>query len=297
MDKLKDYLTDNNIAFRTDKNASEFTSFRIGGRYFTVYPANESELINTVGFCKENGIRFIIIGCGSNVLFSDEGYNGAVIMTQALNKVEVNGDTVTAGCGAPLISVCKAALKNSLSGVEFAYGIPGSVGGAVFMNAGAYGGEMKDVVKSVRAYKVEDGRIIEFKTEECDFGYRCSAFSNGGYIILSAEMKLNKAEKEEIKSVMDDLLGRRKSKQPLNYPSAGSVFKRYPGRYTGQMIEAAGLKGYSIGGAQVSEKHAGFIINKGGATAEDVVKLIEHIKQVIKEREGVDIETEIRVIK
>ena len=297
MDKLKNYLIDKNITFTADKNASEFTSFRIGGSCFAVYPANESELISTAGFCKDNGIRFIVIGCGSNVLFSDKGYEGAVIMTQSINSVTVKDETVTAGCGAPLISVCKAALKNSLSGVEFAYGIPGSVGGAVFMNAGAYGGEMKDVVKSVRAYSVSDGNIIELSTEECDFGYRSSVFSCGGYIILSAEMKLKKADKYEIKAVMDDLLGRRKSKQPLNYPSAGSAFKRYPGRYTGQMIEAAGLKGYTVGGAQVSEKHAGFIINKGGATAADVIKLIDYIKQIIKEREGVEIETEIRVIK
>lgn len=296
MDKLKEFLNENNIKFIENKKASEFTTFRIGGECFAVYPKTERELIRTAEFCKENRIRYMILGCGSNVLFSDNGYNGAVIMTQALNNVEVKGGIITAWCGAALISVCKAALDNGLSGVEFAYGIPGSVGGAVFMNAGAYGGEIKDVVTRVRAYSVSQDKIIELTNEECKFGYRESVFSNGGYIILSAEMMLNKADKSEIKALMDDLLGRRKDKQPLNYPSAGSTFKRYPGRYTGQMIEAAGLKGYTIGGAQVSEKHAGFVINKGGATAKDVTQLIEYIRKVIKEREGVDIETEVRVI-
>ncbi|MBQ7699104.1 MAG: UDP-N-acetylmuramate dehydrogenase [Clostridia bacterium] len=296
MDRLKRFLSDNNVYYNENKKASEFTTFRIGGECFAVYPKDEAELIKTVSFCKEFGIKYIVLGCGSNVLFSDKGYNGAVIMTQSLNAVEVNDGVIKAGCGATLISVCKAALDNGLSGIEFAYGIPGSVGGAVFMNAGAYGGEMKDIVIKVKAYSASDGKIVEFNTEKCGFGYRESVFSGGGYIILSAEMKLTRVEKTEIKAVMDDLLGRRKSKQPLNYPSAGSVFKRYPGRYTGQMIEEAGLKGYTIGGAQVSEKHAGFIINVGGATADDVIKLIDHIKEVIKDREGIDIETEVRVI-
>lgn len=296
MIKLIEFLNNRKIRYVDNKKASEFTSFRIGGECFAVYPENEDEIKETVRFCSDNGIKFVVIGCGSNVLFDDEGYNGAVIMTQSLNKVIVNGQKITAGCGATLISVCKAALENGLSGVEFAYGIPGSVGGAVFMNAGAYGGEFKDVIISVTAYSVIDDKIVIFDNESCKFGYRESVFSDGGYVILSAEIELNKSDKTEIKAKMDDLLGRRKDKQPLNYPSAGSAFKRYPGRYTGQMIEQAGLKGYSIGGAQVSEKHAGFIINKGGATAKDVTELIDFIKKTVKAREGIDIEAEIRVI-
>ena len=296
MDRLKDFLTEKNISFTENKKASEFTSFRIGGNCFVVYPKSEDELISTALCCIENGVRYTVLGCCSNVLISDNGYNGVLILTQFINSVTVEDETVKAQCGATLISVCKAALKNSLSGVEFAYGIPGSVGGAVFMNAGAYNGEIKDVVTTVRAYSVKDGKIIELNNEECGFCYRKSLFADTNYIILSAELKLKKADKNDIKATMDDLLGRRKAKQPLNYPSAGSAFKRYPGRYTGQMIDEAGLKGYSVGGAQVSEKHAGFIINKGGATAQDVKELIDHIQKVIQEREGVLIEPEIRVI-
>ena len=296
MNDLKKYLAENDIKFTENKKASEFTTFRIGGECFAVYPKNVKELTDATRFCDTNGIKCVIIGCGSNVLFADKGYDGAVIMTQGINAVETDDDFITAGCGATLISVCKAALDRCLSGVEFAYGIPGSVGGAVFMNAGAYGGEMKDVVEYVKAYSRKDGKIIKLNNVECEFDYRKSVFSDGEYVILSTKLKLKPGDKKEIKAVMDDLLGRRKDKQPLNYPSAGSAFKRYPGRYTGQMIEAAGLKGYTVGGAQVSEKHAGFIINKGGASADDVLTLIDHIKTVIKEREGVIIEPEIRVI-
>ena len=296
MDRLKELLVQKSITFAENKKASEFTSFHIGGECFTVYPKTEEELISAALICLECDVRYTVLGCCSNVLISDNGYNGALILTQYINGVEVNGNTVSAECGATLISVCKAALNNSLSGFEFAYGIPGSVGGAVFMNAGAYNGEMKDVIKSVRAYSVKDCKIIKFDNKECDFGYRHSLFADTNYIVLSASAELKAADKDEIRATMDDLLGRRKSKQPLNYPSAGSAFKRYPGRYTGQMIEQAGLKGYTVGGAQVSEKHAGFIINIGGATAQDVKELVGYIQKVIKEREGVDIEPEIRVI-
>ena len=296
MRKLTEFLDENKIQYVKEKNASEFTTFKIGGKCFAVYPENEDEFISVISFCEDNGVKYIVIGCGSNVLFSDEGYNGAVIMTQKLSKISVTDKIITAECGAQLAAVCKSAYKNGLAGLEFAYGIPGSVGGAVFMNAGAYSGEIKDVTVKVRVYSTREKRIMKFDNETCGFGYRTSAFQTGEYIILSAEFELTEADKVEIKARMDDFIGRRKSKQPLNYPSAGSAFKRYPGRYTGQMIEEAGLKGYTVGGAQVSEKHAGFIINKGGATADDVIKLIEHIKSVIKEREGIEIETEVRKI-
>lgn len=296
MERLKEYLINNEIEYNENKKASEFTSFKIGGECFAIYPKNEKELLCTAEFCRDANISYSVLGCGSNVLISDRGCKGAVILTQKLNGVNCNDNVISANCGAQLATVCKTAYKNGLTGLEFAYGIPGSVGGAVFMNAGAYGGETKDVITKVRAYSKTGRKIVELSNAECDFGYRHSVFESSDYIILSAEYTLKPADKSEIKALMDDYIDRRKSKQPLNYPSAGSVFKRYPGRYTGQMIEQAGLKGYTVGGAQVSEKHAGFIINRGGATAKDVIDLIEHIKSVVKEREGVEIETEIRVM-
>ena len=295
MKDLTEFLDINGIPHAA-RRASDITTFKVGGPCTVVYPGSERELISVVDECVDSGIKFVVLGCGSNVLFRDSGYDGAVILTQSLNPVRVEADTVYAGCGAPLHTICRAAYDAGLSGAEFAYGIPGSLGGAVFMNAGAYGGEMKDIVSSVTAYSVADRRTVTLSCEECGFGYRHSVFEDNGFIVLSASLRLSRGDKTEIRALMDDLINRRKTKQPLNYPSAGSTFKRYPGRYTGQMIEEAGLKGFTVGGAQVSEKHAGFVINKGGATAEDILNLIDRVKAVIKEREGIDIECEIRVI-
>ena len=297
MEEFKRYLRSVGIKYDENKKASEFTSFRIGGECFAVYPGNEAQTVDVIRRCHADGMKYITIGCGSNVLFPDEGYDGAVIFTAKNDRIICDGDRITAGSGAKLNAVCREALDHGLSGLEFAYGIPDSVGGAVFMNAGAYGGEIKDVVVNVRAYSPEDDSIISFSGEECGFGYRESRFKDSSLLILSAEFLLTDGDRTEIKEKMDDLMQRRISKQPLNYPSAGSVFKRYPGRYTGQMIEEAGLKGYRVGGAEVSEKHAGFIVNKGGATAKDVTELISHIKEVIRSREGIDLECEIRIIK
>ncbi len=293
-----DFLRENKINFDTEKPASEFTSFRIGGDCFVVYPESVEKLIMTIRVLKEIPLRFIVIGAGSNVLFSDEGYNGVIILTKYLNKApEIDGNVIKAYCGASLFELCKTAENLSLTGAEFAYGIPGSVGGAVFMNAGAYGGEIKDICRSVTVYSVNDDSIRTYGNDECRFGYRHSRFSeHTDEIVLFAEFELQPGVKEEISAKMAEILQKRKDKQPLNYPSAGSVFKRYPGRYTGQMIEAAGLKGYTVGGAQVSEKHAGFIINKGKATASDVVSLIKYIKDVIMQKEGVELECELRII-
>ena len=210
--------------------------------------------------------------------------------------VEINGDTIVCGAGASLRSVCIAAQKASLSGLEFAYGIPGTVGGALYMNAGAYGGEMSQVVASATAVDA-DGNEVKLELSDMKLGYRTSVFKNSNLTITSITMKLQKGDCTEIKNAMDDFFSRRRDKQPLEYPSAGSVFKRSPGRYTGQMIEEAGLKGYTIGGAQVSEKHAGFIINRGNATAADVLALIEHIKTVILERFGCELECEMIYVK
>lgn len=295
--ELKAFLNENQISYIEEKPAREFTTFKIGGECFVITPDEADKLVTTVRYLKNNGIRYIVIGSGSNVLFSDDGFDGAVVLTGSVKGLRCKKNVIEAYCGTPISAFCKKAYQNSLSGAEFAYGIPGSVGGAVFMNAGAYDGEIKDILSKVKVYSPEKDEIIEYSNGECDFAYRHSRFSDSGEIILSAEFVLEKKDAAEIKAKMDDLINRRKTKQPLNYPSAGSVFKRYPGRYTGQMIESAGLKGYTVGGAQVSEKHAGFIINRGGATAADVCELVDQIKSVIKEREGIDIECELRIIK
>ena len=293
-----EFLIQNHISYEDGKPASDFTSFKIGGPCLAVYPDGYGKFISAVNGACERGVKYVVIGAGSNVIFPDEGYDGAVILTKYVNdEPAVYGEKIVASCGTPLFTLCKAALENSLTGLEFAYGIPGTVGGAVFMNAGAYGGEIKDLCTYVKAFSPSTGKIVEYGNEQCRFGYRESRFSNGSdEIILSAEFELSKGDKEVIKEEMARILQKRKDKQPLNYPSAGSVFKRYPGRYTGQMIEAAGLKGYSVGGAQVSEKHAGFIVNIGGATAEDVKRLIRYIKDVIMEKEQAELECEVRFI-
>ena len=295
--KFTQYLDSINTDHVQGRRASEFTTFRVGGVCdVTVSPDSGKKLCRTVEYCKENGIPYVIIGLGSNVVFADEGFRGAVILTSGISGLECEGSVITAEAGVHLSKVCNLALSRSLTGMEFAYGIPGSLGGAVFMNGGAYGGEMKDVIKCVNCYNTETGEFLTLNGDECEFGHRVSVFQKRPYIVLSAKIGLERGCDADIKAKMTELLQRRKDKQPLEYPSAGSAFKRYPGRYTGQMIEQAGLKGYTIGGAQVSEKHAGFIVNVGGATAADIKALTEHIKAVIKEREGVDIECEIRFI-
>jgi UDP-N-acetylmuramate dehydrogenase len=203
--------------------------------------------------------------------------------------------TIYCEAGASLKALCMFALENSLSGLEFAYGIPGTLGGAVYMNAGAYGGEMKDVLYSVNHID-NDGNNGTLNKENLDLGYRHSAYTNNGFVITSAVIKLTKADKKDIKEAMDDKLQRRKDKQPLEYPSAGSTFKRPEGYFAGALIEDCGLKGYTVGGAQVSEKHAGFVINKGGATATDVMTLISDVQRIVKEKHGVTLETEVKIV-
>lgn len=296
-EELSELFPREKYTFVRGKPASEFTTFRVGGGCDTVlYPADVGAFVRAVKLLKESGEKFCVLGAGSNVLFSDEGYRGTVVLTTEIKTVNVKENTLYAECGAPLVQLCRAALDASLTGLEFAYGIPGTLGGAVFMNAGAYDGEMKNAVSSVTVYDADTDKIITYDAADCDFSYRHSRFQNSGELVLSAELKLQPGEKGSIRKKMNELMGRRRDKQPLNYPSAGSVFKRYPGRYTAAMIDAAGLKGYSIGGAQVSEKHAGFIINKGGATSADIKALIKHIQSEIKRTEGIDIECEIRFI-
>ncbi|MBQ6262883.1 MAG: UDP-N-acetylmuramate dehydrogenase [Clostridia bacterium] len=282
------------LSVLTDEPMSNHSTFRIGGPadYF-ITPRSEEDLLFVLSKLKEFGERTLIIGKGSNVLFADEGYRGAVVCTSSLDRVIVNGSVITAECGASLTSVARQAARHSLSGLEFAFGIPGSVGGAVFMNAGAYGGEISSVTVKTKTIDPETFEIRIYEREEHEFGYRESVFRRTGDIILSTELCLTPGDAGEINGKMTDFLERRQQKQPLEFPSAGSVFKRCAGRFTGQMIEESGLKGLTVGGAQVSEKHAGFIINVGDATARDVLELIDIIKETVKTRFGCSLECEL----
>ena len=274
---------------------SRHTTFRIGGAadlYFE--PHSEEELLFLLRTSKELGIRTLILGRGSNLLFDDAGFRGAVLSTASMRAIRVAGSVLTAEAGASLRSCANEALEHSLTGLEFAHGIPASCGGAVFMNAGAYDGEIAHVLSSSRYYDTLTDEIITLDNADHTFGYRESVYrKHPERVILSAEFRLNAGDPDAIRAKMDDLMRRRIEKQPLEYPSAGSTFKRYPGRFTAQMIDEAGLKGYTIGGAQVSEKHAGFVINRGNATAADVHRLIDHIRAELQKKFGVIIETEV----
>lgn len=280
-----------------DSPMSRQTTFKAGGNAdIIVFPSDTDALLKVICAVKQENIPCIILGNGSNILVSDSGIRGVVIkMTSFVSDITVDGTTMRCSAGVSLSKLCTTALENGLSGLEFAYGIPGTVGGAVYMNAGAYGGEMKDVLKAV-THIAPDLSAETFEAEKLQLGYRTSFYEkNPEYIITEAVFELKKGDKGEIKAKMDDLLGRRKSKQPLEYPSAGSTFKRPEGYFAGALIEQCGLKGYTIGGAQVSEKHAGFVINKSG-TASDIMALIEYIKKTVKEKTGIELEPEVRII-
>lgn len=274
---------------------SDHTTFRIGGPADVyVEPATEEAFRRVMAETAKRNIRTIVIGRGSNLLFDDAGFRGPVISTARLRCIRVEGNTLYAGAGASLNACANAACEAGLTGMEFAFGIPGSVGGAVFMNAGAYGGEICQILTESICYDGKDGTVKTLRAEEHHFGYRHSVYrDHPDRIVLSASFALQAGDKTAIRAMMDDLMNRRMSKQPLEYPSAGSAFKRCEGRFTAQMIDEAGLKGFSIGGAQVSEKHAGFIINRGGATSADVRGLIAHIQRELKKRFEVDICPEI----
>ncbi len=272
------------------------TSMKIGGACdLFIKVTNETALAETVKLCRDEKIPFLILGKGSNLLISTNGYHGCVIALSQEPCVSVEGQKITAWAGTPLSAVCLEALNSSLTGMECLYGIPGSAGGALFMNAGAYGGEMRDVVCSCR-YIDEKGEINEMPAEEMQLSYRSSVFSKKNYIVSSVSFRLEKGDKTAIKARMDELMQRRRDKQPLEYPSCGSTFKRPEGYFAAALIEECGLKGFSVGGAQVSEKHSGFVINRGGATFEDVMAVVEHIKKVVLEKKGVELECEMIVI-
>lgn len=273
------------------------TTFKIGGPADAfVEVQNAEEIISLIKYCKQNSIPYMIMGNGSNMLVSDKGIRGVVIQVgKAMNNITIDGEAVTAQAGVLMSTLANAILKAELSGFETLSGIPGTLGGGIYMNAGAYGGELKDVIDTV-TYIDESGEIITKPNEELDLSYRHSMFETGKYVILSAELKLKKGSYDEIKAAMQEYNKRRSDKQPLSMPSAGSTFKRPEGYFAGKLIQDSGLVGYSVGGAQVSEKHAGFVVNKGGATAADVLALIKHIQDTVKEKFGVCLEPEVRLI-
>ena len=293
-EKLKSICNDKNVL--TDEPMKKHTTFKIGGNAdVMVFPETAEALRDVIALCKSENARTVILGNGSNVLVDDKGIRGVVVSTARLDNIKVDGCKITAGAGAMLSSVASAATNSALCGLEFASGIPGTLGGGIFMNAGAYGGELKDVISSV-TFLTEDGQIQTFSNEECKFGYRSSIFQQNGGLILSAQFELKCGCKEEITALCGELNQRRRDKQPLNFPSAGSTFKRPEGYFAGKLIEDCNLKGFRIGGAEVSEKHSGFVINTGDATAQDVIDLISHIQKTVKEKFGVDLQTEVKYI-
>lgn len=275
---------------------SKYTFTKTGGpAEFLAFPKNIDQLEKLVQVTRENNIPLTVIGNASNLIIRDGGIDGLVVILTEMNQITVNGTEVTAEAGARIIDTAFTAAKAALSGMEFAAGIPGSVGGGVFMNAGAYGGETQEVVKTVNVM-TKDGEFKTYSNEEMEFSYRHSLIQENGDIVLSATFELKKGEKDKILDEMNYLNALRRYKQPLEYPSCGSVFKRPKGHFVGPMIIKAGLKGKQIGGAQDSTKHAGFIVNKGGATATDYLDLIHLIQKVIKEKYDIDLHTEVRII-
>lgn len=280
-----------------DEPMKKHTTFRVGGNadYF-VMPKTVQEVKEAVALCRAHDMDYYVVGNGSNLLVSDAGYRGAIIQIyNEMNQIEIDGTTVKVQAGALLSKIGSAALKAGLTGFEFAAGIPGTVGGAVVMNAGAYGGETKDILKSATVL-TQDGEVLTLYNRELELGYRTSVIAKKGYIVLEAEYELQEGDVETIRATMDDLKTRRVTKQPLEYPSAGSTFKRPEGYFAGKLIQDAGLRGYRVGGAMVSEKHCGFVINAEDATASDVLELIHQISDKVYEQFGVRLEPEVKVL-
>ncbi|UYO63617.1 UDP-N-acetylmuramate dehydrogenase [Acetobacterium wieringae] len=292
--KLQAIMAIENI--KENEPMKNHTSFQVGGPAdLFLMPQTQTELQQILKICKESDKPFYIMGNGSNLIVRDKGYRGIIINTKALNQVEIIGTTLIAEPGISLKDLANIALKENLTGLEFASGIPGSLGGAVTMNAGAYDGEMKAVIKSITVIK-EDGTERTISAEQCQFGYRSSILQQHGWILTRVELGLKHGDCQAIEAKMLNLNTQRQTKQPLEYPSAGSTFRRPEGYYAGKLVQDAGFKGYAIGGAQVSEKHSGFVINKGGATAADILNLIGAIQSAVKEKFGVDLKTEVIVI-
>ncbi len=293
------FLNEHEIEYLEHEPLAKHTSFKIGGpaRFF-LKPKGVEEVCNIVKYCKENDMQIIPLGKGSNVLISDEGIDGAVMyFGSGFGKIElIDENTIYCGAGVSLAALCNFALEHELTGLEFAYGIPGSVGGAVFMNAGAYGGEIKDVI--IYAEHIDrNGNIGKFSGDELQLSYRHSVYSKKEYYIIGAAFKLEKGNRDEIKAKMDDFIARRFDKQPMDKPSAGSTFKRPEGAFASALIDQCGLKGYRVGDAEVSTKHAGFVVNVGKATCADVLQLIEDVQRKVKNDTGYDLEPEVEILR
>lgn len=270
-------------------------TFRVGGPadYF-VTPGSYEEVAAVLKVCEAESVPYYILGNGSNLLVGDKGFRGVVIQLQKeMNQIAVEGNSIRAQAGALLSQIAAVALRQELAGFEFAAGIPGTLGGACIMNAGAYGGEIKDVLKEVTVLDA-DRNILVLDGSKLDMGYRHSELADKGYIVLEAVVELKEGKKDEIQAIMDDLRNRRVEKQPLEYPSAGSTFKRPTGYFAGKLIQDAGLRGFSVGGAQVSEKHCGFVINKDDATAAEIAELMRQVSEKVKEQFGVELEPEVK---
>ena len=276
---------------------SKHTTFRIGGPAdLFVAPENTDEIKKLIAICKEEEVPYFILGNGSNLLVSDKGYRGVIMqLYRSFGQITLKENEIHAQAGALLSGIAAMAREASLTGFEFAGGIPGTLGGAVVMNAGAYGGEMKDVLKEVTVLTPE-GEIVTLQADELQMGYRTSVVKEAGYIVLEAVISLKEGNPEEIKNRMQELAAMRSSKQPLSYPSAGSTFKRPEGYFAGKLIMDSGLRGYQVGGAQVSEKHCGFVINAGNATAKDVTILMADVQRIVMEKFGVKLEPEVKLL-
>ena len=280
-----------------DEPMKRHTTFRIGGPAdFFLLPSTVDEVRGILEICREEELPYFILGNGSNLLVSDKGYRGVIIqLYRNFSNISVEGNEICASSGALLSQIAAAARNASLTGFEFAGGIPGTLGGAVFMNAGAYGGELKDVLKEA-VVMTEQGEILTLPVEKLDMGYRTSRIKKAGYLVLEARLVLEQGDMDKIRDITKDLTEKRVSKQPLEYPSAGSTFKRPEGYFAGKLIMDAGLRGYQVGDAQVSEKHCGFVINKGNATAADVFTLIENVREKVQEQFGVTLEPEVKFL-
>ena len=295
-DKLKSENIKGDIL--KDEPMKDHTSFKTGGNAdIFISPSDENELKKVIDLLKSENVPAYVIGNGSNLLVKDNGIRGAVVhIGKGSSHISADGEVITAGAGSLLSEIAQRALDNSLTGFEFASGIPGSFGGGIFMNAGAYDGEMKNVLISAKVLDKNTLEILDIPAEALELGYRRSIVESKGYIVLEGRLQLKKGDYTAIKDKMNDLNSQRREKQPLTFPSAGSTFKRPEGYFAGKLISDSGLKGYTVGGAQVSEKHAGFVINKGNATAEDVLAVIKHCQETVLEKYGVMLETEVRIL-
>lgn len=280
-----------------NEKMEKHTTFRIGGPadYF-VMPSDVTDVKAVIELCEQEKVPYYVVGNGSNLLVGDKGFRGVIIQIAGnMNQMQADGEVITAQAGCSLAQIAGKALDEELAGFEFAAGIPGTLGGAVRMNAGAYGGEIKDVLESA-VVLTREGKVMELSVSEMEFDYRTSIIERTGWTILGGKIRLHKGKREEIKAVMDDLREKRVSKQPLEYPSAGSTFKRPKGYFAGKLIQDAGLRGFRVGGACVSEKHSGFVINIDHATADDVVSLMEQVDEKVRAQFGVGLEPEVRRI-